>query len=484
MSLSGTLGNALSGLNAASRGAQVVSSNVANALTDGYGRRILETSSRNVGGAGAGVHVDGVRRDVNAVLISDRRLSQAESGQAEVRSDALSQLEAALGTADSADSISGRIAALESALVAAASRPDSDTRLADVRGAAEDVTARISTASDDIQKVRMEADRQIALDVETLNDTLARIAEINVDIRSQVTSGNDPNALMDQRQVLVDQIAEIVPLRQMQRDNGMIALYTETGAALVDGKASVFGFQPSPIIVPEMTVQSGALSGLTLNGQPVSVSGRYAQMAGGRLAALFEQRDTIAPAAQESLDALARDLIERFAQSGVDPSLAAGEPGLFTDGGAALDLSNPATEIGLSKRISVNAQTSDLWRLRSGLGAGASAVPVGDSTLLNAYADALTGQRVPGSGPFSGRAFSASGLAAETVSSISVQAQRATEQESFAAARTAALKETELQQGVDTDAELQDLMLYEQAYAANAKVIKAVDEMIQKLLEI
>jgi len=41
MSITSALSNALSGLTVASRGAQVVSSNVANALTDGYGVREL-----------------------------------------------------------------------------------------------------------------------------------------------------------------------------------------------------------------------------------------------------------------------------------------------------------------------------------------------------------------------------------------------------------------------------------------------------------
>ena len=38
MSLSGALSNALSGLTAASRNAQVTASNLANVMTDGYGR--------------------------------------------------------------------------------------------------------------------------------------------------------------------------------------------------------------------------------------------------------------------------------------------------------------------------------------------------------------------------------------------------------------------------------------------------------------
>ncbi|MBN2906262.1 MAG: flagellar hook-associated protein FlgK [Rhodobacteraceae bacterium] len=485
MSLSATLSNALSGLTAASRGAQVVSSNISNALTEGYGRRVLETSAASLNGQGAGVRVDGVRRDIDMVVISDRRLSQAETGQAQTRADALARIEAALGTPDGADSISGRIAALESAFVAAASRPDDNTRLADVLGAAQAVAGSIAGASDDIQSMRMDAEAAIAADVATLNDTLARIADLNGQIRLYTGSGNDANALMDQRQVQVDRLAELVPLREVPRDHGMIALYTESGATLLDGPPAEFGFQPAGLIVPEMTADSGALSGLTLNGQTVRVTGAYAPMGGGQLAALFDQRDSLATGAQSDLDALARDLIDRFAAPGLDPTLASGAPGLFTDQGAVLD---PAQESGLSARLAVNAaadpdQGGALWHLRSGLGA-ASAGPVGASTLLNAYADVLSGGHIVASGAFAGQALSALDLASETVSRQSVAAQRAEQEQGFAAARTSALREAELGGGVDTDAELQDLMLLERAYAANAKVVQTAGDMIQTLLGI
>lgn len=42
----------------------------------------------------------------------------------------------------------------------------------------------------------------------------------------------------------------------------------------------------------------------------------------------------------------------------------------------------------------------------------------------------------------------------------------------------------ELAQGVDTDAEMQKLMVIEQAFAANAQVVSAADEMMQLLLGI
>ena len=48
--------------------------------------------------------------------------------------------------------------------------------------------------------------------------------------------------------------------------------------------------------------------------------------------------------------------------------------------------------------------------------------------------------------------------------------------------RADSLKALELQGGVDTDHEMQQLLLIEQAYAANARVISTADDMIQTLL--
>ena len=46
------------------------------------------------------------------------------------------------------------------------------------------------------------------------------------------------------------------------------------------------------------------------------------------------------------------------------------------------------------------------------------------------------------------------------------------------------MKESELAGGVDTDQELQKLLLIEQAYAANARVIQTADELIQLLIRL
>ena len=61
-------------------------------------------------------------------------------------------------------------------------------------------------------------------------------------------------------------------------------------------------------------------------------------LAGGRLAGLFQLLDVLAPEMQVRADAVARDLIERFADPAVDATLGPGDPGLFTDAGSALFL--------------------------------------------------------------------------------------------------------------------------------------------------
>lgn len=477
MSISGTLSNALSGLVAAQRAAEVVSTNIANATTEGYGRRAVTLSSAALGG----VRIDGVHRETDAGLISDRRLADAGVGYANQQAAFYLQLEETVGVPGETGSLGARISALEAALTAAASTPSSQIRLDNVLDAAQGLAGTLNQISDGIQAQRMAADSQITTEVARLNDALANVADLNAQIRNQIANGRDASALMDQRQQQIDGISELVPIRAHQRDNGQIALFTTTGAQLVDATAAEFGFSTSGLIVPEMSLAAGALSGLTLNGQPVATSGSHAPIAGGGLQGLFDQRDDWAVSAQAEVDAVARDLVERF--DGV--ATAVGAPGLFTDAGATF---TAADEVGLSARISVNAaadpaQGGATWRLRDGLDA-VTPGPSGNSAVLNAFADAMTAARTPASGRFATQAHAAGGLAGAFAAHIGASRQSAEVEQSFATARQQSLFAAELSTGVDTDQELQRLLLIEQSYAANARVIQTADEMIETLLRL
>ena len=483
MSISGALSNALSGLTASSRSAEMVSNNIANALNEGYARREVVLATRSLGGTGQGVSVTGISRQVNLVLLSDRRVAEATTADRQIRAKYFADIEAAIGIPGQQGSLTDRAAALETALIEATSRPESEARLANVANSARALAGQIGAAATSVQTARADADHQIGADVNKLNAALTRVAEMNIEIRGHLSSGRDPSALMDQRQQQVDQIAALVPLREVQRDHGQIALFTAGGAVLVDGRASSFGFTSVGLVEPDMTVASGGLSGLTLNGLPTAISGPNSTIIGGTLAANFAVRDDLAPSVQARLDAVARNLVDRF--SSLDPTILPGNPGLFTDAGATF---LPANEAGLAQRLQINPvadprQGGALWRLRDGLGA---ALPgqTGNSTLLSSMQKALTTAQQAASGDFLPGLRNFAGLTAEALSTISAARLSADTEVSFSAAKSQALSVQALQDGVDTDAEMQDLLQIEKAYAANAKVIQTVDEMLDLLLGI
>lgn len=484
MSISNAMINALSGLGAASRSADVIAANVANALTQGYARRELQVSGRTLGGTGTGVRVDGVARAVNQAVLNDKRLADAESAAASHRSRFQLRIETAIGQPGDDRSLGGRIAALEAAFTQASSRPDSEARLAGIVTSAQGLAGAFHVLQSEIQTARMEADAAIARQVTLLNDSLAGVDRLNAQIIAERASGRDPSALMDERQALVDRIAEIVPLREIARDREQIALFTTGGAVLLEGSPVKVGFAQTGVITPDMNLGSGSVSGLTLNGTAI-VSTEGGVMGGGALGAALAIRDELAPALQAQIDAMARNLIERFSNPAVDATLLPGQPGLLTDAGAGFDVVN---EVGLAGRIAVNAvvdptQGGALWRLRDGLGAMGPG-EVGDARRLIALSDALSAPQVPASGAFIGAARSASGLAADILSQVASARQGEEARASHATAVQEALTAQHLENGVDSDAELQRLLLVEEAFAANARVIQTMDELLQQIIRL
>lgn len=482
MSISHSLSNALSGLTAASRMAEVVSSNLANALTDGYGRRSLNLSAATIGGRGAGVNIDGVTRMVDRGILADRRLADASLSSHMQTSAFMSRLEDLIGTAGAPDSLANRVTAAEQALIDASASPSSDSHLQSVVDRFNQLAGSLNAASDGIQGLRQDADKTISQQVETLNASLRQVAQLNADITMSYNTGNDPSALMDQRQQVVDKIAEIVPIREVDRQGGQVALMTTSGEALIDGPPKQFGFAASNFITAEMTLDSGGLSGLTLDGAPFAPADGVGRLAGGSLGAAFAMRDQTLTDAQAGLDAMARDLVERFQDPAVDPTLAPGDAGLLTDNGAAFDVVNT---IGLAGRIQINvavdpAQGGALSKIRDGVGALAAG-PVGNSQQITAWSDALAEMRNSSLG---GQTASASGHAANLMSHIGNARLAAESELSFATGRWDTLRQAELSNGVDSDHELQMLMQIEQAYAANAKLVQTVESMIQTLMEL
>ncbi|MGE0409578.1 MAG: flagellar hook-associated protein FlgK [Amphiplicatus sp.] len=485
MTISNALNNANSGLAAASRRADLVANNIANALTPGYARRDIAVSEKVLDGVGAGVAVTGVTRASDPVLTRERRSADGVLGRDEAIASAYAALNKALGEPDDPFSLSAQYQNFETALRDLAETPESIPLQSQTLDAAKALVATLNALSIKAQDARQTADGQIAKDVAFVNTALQQIEKLNADISRASTGGRDAAALEDQRKTLIDQVSTIIPVRELQRENGKVDLITNEGVFLLAGKAKTISFTATGLITPDLTYAGGALSGLSVDGVDITPgAGGGLSLKQGSLAGQFALRDEMISAFQGQIDSLARDVIERF--EGIDATLAPGDPGLFTDAGAAFD---PTQELGLAGRIAVNAAVDParggaLWRLRDGLGAAAQG-PTGAAGFVRVMLDSLTAARSLSAGAGLSGTMSAAQAAAGVGSIIGVKRLSAESAVASSQARAGAVADAEAEAtGVDTDLELQKLIVIEQAFAANARVIQTTQAMIAALMEL
>ena len=480
MSISSALNAARSGLQINSLRADITAGNVANANTAGYVRRSVLVGERVVGGTTAGVQSDGIARSQDMYLTAQRRSVTSDLAQADMLSSAWKTISARVG--DSTDSESLFSKDFENALSDLALSPESATNATAVITAANSLIGEFHDLSQMVFDMRSDADRQIADGVDTVNNALKGIETLNERISGANPDSSETAALMDERQRLLDSISEYIPVKAVDRDYGRIDVITPEGVFLLSGKARTLEFTPSTAFTPTDTVGGGQLSGLTVDGVDLTPSAAsFGAVSSGLFGALFTLRDTDLPQFGAQLDTMAGDLISRLSDDSIDPTKTPGDYGLFVDPagtGAA----------GLAGRIALNAavdpaQGGASWRLRDGIGA-ATAGPSGYSDTLNRMVSAFTAVNAINSNGIQG-AFSATDMVAQFSSLVGTKrVQNESVLSSTSAQHTMLLEAEQSKNGVDIDSEMQDLMLIEQAYAANARVIQTASDMIDRLMEL
>lgn len=453
MSLSSSLHNALSGLNLAAKSAELISSNVANALTPGYARRELSISTDVT--ASGGVKINSVHRHENQAVLGEARIASAGVATAQTKAEFFEKIGMMFGEIGSDHSLSQDMANFSAALTSASGSPLDQTRLGQVVNAAQKIATRVQSIAHTIQDEREAADNKIGIVVTSLNSDLQRLEKLNQQmLRSEI--GSDQRAtLLDQRNQILDSVAKTVPIKVFERPNGTFAVYSTSGASLMDITAADLGFTTSSTI----TANSTNLGTLSVNGKTIE---NLRGFTGGQLEALFNIRDVIAPTAQAELDQFSFDFATATQAS--DPM----QIGLFTDRGNVL---NSSLIRGFSSRIRLNSQIDpsqggDVNQLRQGI--NAPILETRDAPFLVTLA------------ANEGFLETASSL----VTKLNTERQFADQDRSFASAYFEELTAQSHADGVNTDAEMQNLLRVERAYAANAKVLSAVDDLLDQLLRI
>jgi len=331
MTITSALQNALSGLRATGRLAEVTSNNLANALTPGYGRQSVILSAAVTGSQGNGVQVDGVARALDPELTSARRIADGDLAESTQRFAGIQALERAVGTVEDEGSLVNRVIGLERSLRSLAETPESAPRRQETAEAAGDLAAKFNQISTETTRVRQNADAEISRRVTEVNTALKKIAQLNRQIQIFTASGRETASLIDERERLIDTVSQNVPIRESRRADGAVELRTAEGLPLASTTANQF-----------VAARYGGLTlevpGLRTIDQDVTPggAGRYA-IDGGAIAGLYALRDEIAPSARAQIDALAADLIMRTPDPAGNPDarVSATDSGLFVDGAAA-----------------------------------------------------------------------------------------------------------------------------------------------------
>ncbi len=181
MSLSGALSNAMSGLVANARATTVVSSNIANALNDHYGKRDVSLAANAIQTSG-GVVVAQVTRHSDPILAFQKRMAFADHSTNVAHAAFQSRFENLVGSIDTTGSIAERLTQFETALVSAASDPSSQTRLRHVSFTADAFASTLRQASSGLDDLRSNADAKIAKAVSDINAGLLQLEELNAQI--------------------------------------------------------------------------------------------------------------------------------------------------------------------------------------------------------------------------------------------------------------------------------------------------------------
>ncbi|TFD87299.1 flagellar hook-associated protein FlgK [Cryobacterium lactosi] len=243
MSTFGGLNTAYSGLVAARAGLDVVGQNIANVNTEGYTRQRVTTSSTNAAaraglvawGAtpGTGVSVDGISRLGSATLDAKVRATAATAGYTAVRANALGSIENSLKE-PGVNGLSTQLQEFWAAWGELSNGTDAAAGAGLLLGEAGQLTAQIGSGyravTDEWAAVRGSADSLVT----EVNGAAAQVAELNGIIRQTLASGGSANEAIDKRDALTATIAAITGASVRPQANGTVDVLIG-GNTLVSG---------------------------------------------------------------------------------------------------------------------------------------------------------------------------------------------------------------------------------------------------------
>jgi flagellar hook-associated protein 1 FlgK len=454
------LNTAISGLRTAQQMLDISAHNIANAATPGYSRQRAQLVASTPfsmpafnrtglpGQLGTGVTLSSIARVRDSFLDVQIQQQVGTGGYWNARQSTLSAVEAAfpepsdfgLGTA---------LSRFWSAWEDVATDSGSSAARMTVLTETQTVAARFGRDAGQLASLVAGADDEVRGAIAQVNDLAIRIAALNAQIQGVVVAGDHANDLEDQRDMLVEELNVLIPTTNTRNADGTVEVQI-AGTELVDHD------QVRQVII----VEDGAGHAV-----PTWASGGTVDITGGELQGLVELRDVTLAGYATNLNALAKgiaDAVNAAHVSGVDTN---GNPGLplFT-----YSAGNEAASLALNAAIGTDASRIVASAVAGQPGDGSVAAIIADLRSTTTFG---SGTQTPTDayGSFIGR--------------IGIDARQSNE---MAVNQTLVVDQLHTRResisGVSLDEEAADVMRFQQAYSASARVITAIDEMLDQLI--
>lgn len=249
MSLTSALNTAIASLQVNQSAISLLSSNVAHANDPNYTKKTLATESLYNGpNQTGGIAVASYANAVNEAMRKQYEALTAQSSTTSTTSDYLSRVQNILGSSTDSASLPSLLSDFTAAWQQYQANPDSATAQQQVISLGQRFAASVNDAATQIDKLDNDVKNDTDTSVKNLNDLLEQVYNINVQLKGTTSSDAGQGALIDQRDALVRQVAQLVDVRTIERSDGSVSLFTTGGMSLLDGAPRKFSFDGTNVI--------------------------------------------------------------------------------------------------------------------------------------------------------------------------------------------------------------------------------------------
>ena len=462
MDIFGVLNMGSKALTVQQKGIYVTGNNIANVNTPGYSRQRLNLSSdvplnTGIGPVGTGVTANEIERVYDRFLGVQINNETQSLGQWEAYKDSVERVEMVFDESGGYG-LNQVMSEFWNSWQDLTNNPSGSIERTVLVAKSEMLTATLSQNYEDLQQIQRDIDSNIEGAVGEINRLSENLVDLNQKIIQSELSGHMANEYRDQRDLVLKELSELIDISSFEDANGGTTVSVGSGQVLVEG-THTYSLSTQPDASGHRDI-----TWIDSSGNSVIISDDISK---GKLKGWLDARDVDINDSLNKLDTLAQDLM-----AAVNPLHANGY-GLDNINGRdffTIEATAAATAAGIQVNSLIAADTNRI-------AAAEGADKPGDNRNAIAIAKLRDMPTMNGStvtfGAYYDSMVSDAGLAVQQATSYyDHQSQMVLQVENY----------RESISGVSIDEETVNLIKYQNAYQAAAKLINTADEMMETIL--